>query len=89
MPLKWLLRYNIRTDLYLENAECPVHIIHGTRDMLFPIEQSKKLKDLYPEKISLIEIENGGHNNLQSFSSYFESLYDILYVTPQGLNTRI
>ena len=80
IPLKIFLRYNIRTDQYLKTTECPVHIIHGTKDILFPIKQSRKLKAMYPKKISLFEIKNGGHNDLQRFPEYFDSLYDILYV---------
>ena len=78
IPLRLLLRYDIRTDIYLKVTDCPVHIIHGTRDFLFPIKQSRKLLKLFPEKINLYEIEHGGHNDLRSFPSYFDTLYDIL-----------
>ncbi len=82
MPLRWILRYDIRTDEYLKAVECPVYIIHGTKDRLIPINQSEKLKALYPDKISLIKIENGHHNDLTDFPEFFETLYDILYVKP-------
>jgi pimeloyl-ACP methyl ester carboxylesterase len=83
MPLKWLLRYNLRTDQYLKTTECPVHIIHGTRDRLISFSQSEKLKTLYPDKIILHPIEGARHNNLPDYPSFFEILYAILYVKPE------
>ena len=82
IPLKLILRYNIRTDRYLKKRECPVHIIHGDKDRLFPIKQSRQLKELYPKKVSLTEIKGAHHNDLQEFSEYFETIYDILYINP-------
>ena len=83
LPLKWLLRYDIRTDEYLEAVSCPVHIIHGTKDHLISYRQSEELKSLYPEKITLHPIEGGHHNDLPEFPEFFELLYDILYVEPR------
>jgi pimeloyl-ACP methyl ester carboxylesterase len=82
MPLKWLMRYDIRTDLYLKTTNVPVHIIHGTRDRLIPFNQSEALKALYPDKIHLHPIEDAHHNDLPQFPEFFELLYDILYVVP-------
>ena len=83
-PLKLILRYNIRTDIYLETVDCPVYIIHGTHDRLFPIKQSEELKEMFSEKIKLIEIEGAGHNNLPDYPEFFEAIYDVLdEKTPQ------
>jgi len=81
-PLKWILRYDMRTDLYLKVTECPIHIIHGNKDRLISFSQSEKLKALYPSKIILHKIEGARHNNLPDFPAFFEVLYDILYVKP-------
>lgn len=83
-PLKWLLKYDMRTDQYLKGVQCPVHIIHGTNDKLITYRQSEKLKALYPDKITLHPIQNGKHNNLPDFPEFFELLYDILYVKPSN-----
>jgi len=83
LPLKWLMRYDIRTDQYLKSISCPVHIMHGNKDRLISFSQSEKLKALYPDKITLHTIEGGRHNNLPDFSEFFEQLYDILYVAPE------
>lgn len=78
IPLRTLLRYDIRTDQYLVDVKSPIVIIHGTKDRLFPINQSERLKKEFPEKINLFKIEGGHHNDLPEFSEFFEILYDIL-----------
>ncbi len=82
VPLSVILKYDIRTDQYLETTECPIHIIHGTRDRLISFAQSEKLKALFPKKITLHGIAGGRHNNLPDFPEFFEILYDVLYVKP-------
>jgi pimeloyl-ACP methyl ester carboxylesterase len=82
IPLKYLIRYDIRTDLYLKGVSCPIHIIHGTRDRLISYSQSEKLVALYPDKIKLHSIEGARHNNLPEFPEFFEVLYTILDVKP-------
>jgi alpha-beta hydrolase superfamily lysophospholipase len=84
VPLRWLLRYDIRTDQYLKDVQCPVHIIHGTKDRLISFEQSEKLAALHSEKVVLHKIEGGRHNNLPDFPRFFEILYNVLYVKPQS-----
>ncbi len=78
IPLKVLLRYKIRTDIYMKAVKCPVYIIHGTKDRLFPINQSERLKKEFPDKINLFTIDGGHHNDLPKFAEFFEILYDIL-----------
>ena len=83
MPLRWMLKYDIRTDQYLKTTECPVHIIHGTKDRLVSYHQSEKLKALYSEKIELHAIEGARHNNLPDYPEFFEILYSVLYLKPK------
>ncbi len=82
LPLKWLLRYNLRTAEYLGSVTCPAHIIHGTSDRLVSFRQSEELKALHPDKVNLHPIDGGHHNDLPDFPEFFELLYDILYVEP-------
>jgi len=77
-PLKWILRYDIRTDQYLKTVNCRVQIIHGTKDRLFPFSQSERLKALFPEKIELAPIAGAHHNNLPDYPEYYQTLYDCL-----------
>ncbi len=78
LPIKWLLRYQIRTDRFLKKVSCPVFLIHGTKDRLIPFQASKDLKLISPNNTKLCPIEGGGHNNLPDFPEYHEILYDIL-----------
>lgn len=82
IPLKFLIRYDIRTDEYLSATNCPIYIIHGDKDRLIPYTQSEALKRLYPYKINLYMVKGAGHNNLPDFEEFFNLLYEILYVKP-------
>jgi pimeloyl-ACP methyl ester carboxylesterase len=78
LPVRYVLRYPLRTDLWLPKVRCHTYIIHGTRDWLIPISQSERLQKLNPSKITLIRIQGGGHNNLNSFPEYHNFIRDIL-----------
>jgi pimeloyl-ACP methyl ester carboxylesterase len=77
-PVRFILRYQLRTDKWLPLVKCHTYIIHGTRDWLIPIRQSERLQSLNPQKITLIRIKGGGHNNLPSFPEYHNFIRDIL-----------
>lgn len=78
LPVKLVLRFHMRTDIWLPKVNCHTYIIHGTRDWLIPIRNSEKLQALNPRKVTLIRIEGGRHNNLPSFPEYHNFLRDIL-----------
>lgn len=78
LPVRFVLRYHLRTDRWIRNVTCPIYIIHGTKDWLIPIKHSKKLQQINPHRITLIRIEGGGHNNLPKFDEYHNFLRDIL-----------
>jgi alpha-beta hydrolase superfamily lysophospholipase len=78
LPLRWLLKYHIPTYQYLADVRYPIYILHGDRDYLISFRQSVMLRDLYPDKVTLIPIKGGWHNNLPVISQYHEELYRIL-----------
>jgi pimeloyl-ACP methyl ester carboxylesterase len=78
LPVKYILRYHLRTDKWITKVNCHTYIIHGTKDFLIPISNSEKLQQLNPQKITLIRIHKGGHNNLPSFHEYHNFIRDIL-----------
>jgi uncharacterized protein len=78
LPMKYLLKYQLRTDKWITHVNCHTYIIHGTKDWLIPISNSEKLQALSPKKITLLRIVGGGHNNLPSFNEYHNLLRDIL-----------
>jgi hypothetical protein len=78
LPHRWLLRYHLRTDRWIRDVQCHTYIIHGTRDWLIPIRHSEALQRKDPQRITLIRIHGGGHNNLPSFPEYHNFVRDIL-----------
>jgi alpha-beta hydrolase superfamily lysophospholipase len=78
LPLKWLLKYKIRTNQFLKKISCPVFILHGTNDRLIPFKDSELLQAANPDMVHVIPLEGGGHNNLPQMPEYHEWLYDIL-----------
>lgn len=78
LPLRYVLRYHLRTDKWIRKVRCPVYIIHGTKDWLIPIRHSEQLQRINPRKITLIRIHGGGHNNLPRFPEYHNFVRDIL-----------
>jgi uncharacterized protein len=78
LPVKYILRYHLRTDKWIPKVNCHTYILHGTKDWLIPISNSEKLQALSPRKITLIRILKGGHNNLPSFPEYHNFIRDIL-----------
>jgi uncharacterized protein len=78
LPVRYVLRYHLRTDKWIRQVNCHTYIIHGTRDRLIPIRHSEALQKLNPGKITLIRIYGGGHNNLPKFDEYHNFIRDIL-----------
>lgn len=78
LPVRFVLRYHLRTDKWITRVNCHTYILHGTRDWLLPISNSEKLQALNPRKITLIRIHGGGHNNLPTFPEYHNFIRDIL-----------
>ena len=78
LPMKYVLRFQLQTYKWIRKVNCHTYILHGTKDWLIPIKQSEQLQELNPNKITLIRIEGGGHNNLPSFPEYHNFIRDIL-----------
>jgi pimeloyl-ACP methyl ester carboxylesterase len=78
LPVRYVLRYKLRTDKWIRNVKCHTYILHGTKDWLIPLRQSENLQKLNPGKITLIRIHGGGHNNLPTFPEYHNFIRDIL-----------
>lgn len=78
LPIRFVLRFHLRTDRWIRHVNCHTYIIHGTKDRLIPIRQSEALQKFNPGKITLIRIHGGRHNNLPSFDEYHNFVRDIL-----------
>lgn len=80
LPIRFVLRYHLRTDKWIQQVKCHTYILHGTKDWLIPLRHSERLQQINPRRITLIRIHGGGHNNLPSFPEYHNFIRDILKV---------
>ena len=71
LPVKWLLKYQLFTNEYIQKVRCPVSIFHGTEDTVVPYESGERLfNSLNIKQKQFIAIPNGGHNDLVEFEIY-------------------
>ncbi|MFN0200817.1 MAG: alpha/beta hydrolase [Bacteroidia bacterium] len=78
LPIKRILKYKIHTDRFIENVNCPIHVFHGTQDMVIPFSAGMRLVRKVGNQARLISIRGGGHNDLRNYPKYHEYLFDIL-----------
>ena len=80
IPYNSVLKYQLRTDLYIKQVGCSIHFFHGTKDRVVPYESSLKLAALLNKKPSeiLTTIPNGEHKNLGDFPAYHTVLESLL-----------
>jgi fermentation-respiration switch protein FrsA (DUF1100 family) len=76
--LSLLVRYPLRTDLWIADVACPVYLFHGERDTIIPFNESERLSKLIRSEHQLIAVPDGGHNNLGDFRQYREAIDRIL-----------
>ncbi len=69
-----ILKYPMRTDLWIADVPCPVYLFHGTEDDIVPFNSSERLLKLIKTQSRLITIPGGGHNNLSDSPFYHEEL---------------
>jgi fermentation-respiration switch protein FrsA (DUF1100 family) len=65
-----ILRYPLRTDLYLPQVKCPITIFHGIEDEIIYSGSSQKLKHLLKKGDEVYFIERGHHNDLKNFQLF-------------------
>lgn len=78
MPVSLLLRFPIRTHLWLKYVDCPIKIVHGTSDKLIPFKTAVSLSKIRSENTRLYPVIDGGHNNLNTFEEYHRMMEEIL-----------
>ncbi len=72
--LQSVIRYPLRTDLWIQSVKCPIYLFHGTNDSIIPYNSSIRLKELAQAPCELTIIENGDHNHLNLTPEYQEKL---------------
>ena len=78
MPVSLLLKFPIRTHLWLKYVNCPIKIIHGTSDKLIPFKTAVSLSKIRSENTRLYSVIGAGHNNLNTFEEYHRMMEEIL-----------
>lgn len=79
LPMRFLIKYKIRTHRFIEAVTCPVYIFHGTHDWLIPVRYAIQLaRKLESSQVKFIPIRGGRHRDLRNFPKYHEHLYHIL-----------
>jgi len=69
-----LLRYPLRTDGIIGEVAAPLMLLHGTRDLLIPIDESLVLMARARSDVELVTVEGASHNDIQEFPVYRERL---------------
>lgn len=74
---KFLIKYKLETEHYINDLNCPVFVFHGDKDNLIPYHHSEKLK-AKNNKINLTILDGIGHNNIFQSKKYLLKMKDIL-----------
>ncbi len=69
-----LVRYPLKTFEIIGKIKAPVILVHGDRDSLIPITESKALLDLTNGNSKLLVIDGAGHGDIHHFKSYLDGL---------------
>lgn len=77
VPVSILLKYKFRTDQFLRQISCPVHLLHGTEDELVPYESSVKLEKL-GDHITLTTIQGATHGDLPDYPAFRSQIKALL-----------
>jgi len=75
-PVDTLIRYKMRSDLYLNHVDYPVHIFHGTKDKVVRYSSAFKLFNKLKSKgnVQMTTLVGGKHGNLNTFPLFRERL---------------
>ncbi len=77
-PVKQMIHYQLPTYEYISKVTAPISIFHGTHDELISLRNASKLKRILKPSDEFIVIENGNHNNLNSFPIMQQKLDSLL-----------
>ncbi|MDR2749944.1 MAG: alpha/beta hydrolase [Clostridiales bacterium] len=74
-----LLTFDMVKSGRLDKIKCPIHMIHGAKDKLIPLEWALKAKDLLGDRATLHVFENAGHSVLTDDpDAFFAALAEAL-----------
>lgn len=88
LPRIFPFKFKFHSMDALQSVQCPVYVIHGTRDRVVPYRLGKKLAASRPDVAQLITIQGGAHSNLRKYPGYHQELGKILNSMPEYLPQR-
>lgn len=73
------LKYEFNSLSRIDDISCPISIFHGTEDRIVPYELGYRLYlDIDQSEKKIITINQGKHNNLDTFETYQQAMERIL-----------
>jgi pimeloyl-ACP methyl ester carboxylesterase len=73
-----LNRYQLRTDLLLQDCELPVLLVHGERDMTIPPRASRRLHALMGGHSRLLILPDADHQNIAENPEFRDAMRELL-----------
>jgi len=73
LPIGWLLRFPLRSDLWMPKVTAPLLVLHGTADLTVPLESGKTLATL-AKQARFVEVEGAAHNDVSDYDLYWTEL---------------
>lgn len=76
VPVKYLMRYTFKNEVYLKKSTSPILIAHGTKDKIVHYKLALELyKNVQSHAdVEMLTIPGGGHGNLNRFPVFREAL---------------
>lgn len=80
LPVRLLLRYEFRSDKYIEKVSCPIAIFHGSKDVVVPYRSGFRLYEMVRQRedCEMVTLVGGKHNNLNIYPLFREKLGEML-----------
>jgi fermentation-respiration switch protein FrsA (DUF1100 family) len=67
VPVRWLMKDQLRSDQWIGKVHVPLLIMQGTRDDVIPIRFGERLFALAHEPKQFVRFDGGGHNDLDRY----------------------
>src|SRR5262249_25908496 len=69
VPVRWLMKDQFRSDLWIASVKAPVLIMHGGQDDVISIRFGERLFALAHEPKRFIRYDKGGHIDLEDYGA--------------------
>lgn len=78
--IELILKYHLRTDLWISKVTSPIHIFHGTKDKTIPYSSGQKLYSIVQDRNDshFYTLSDWGHDGIMYHKEYIKTMNDIL-----------